>query len=116
MLTDTEIEQIALSEISKAQDLLNLRKPTREQNYDRYYGRKLGNEVKGRSQFITRELLDTIEWMMPYFIRSFASGDSKVTIKIKGQPPWVGKGIMEKIQEDLNDSTQIGRASCRERV
>lgn len=105
MLTDTEIEQIALSEISKAQDLLNLRKPTREQNYDRYYGRKLGNEVKGRSQFITRELLDTIEWMMPYFIRSFASGDSKVTIKIKGQPPWVGKGIMEKIQEDLNDST-----------
>lgn len=44
--------------------------------YDYYYGRPLGNEVKGRSQVIDRVVQDTIEWMMPSILEIFtASGN-----------------------------------------
>ena len=69
--------------------------------WDRYYGRPLGNEVAGRSQFISRDLIDVIEWMMPYLIRQFTSTDPKIDIKIEGQEPWVGLALLNKIREDL---------------
>jgi len=32
---------------------------------DRYYGKKYGNEQEGRSQIVTRDVADVIEWIMP---------------------------------------------------
>jgi len=72
--------------------------------WDRYYGRKLGNERKGFSKYISREVMETIEWMLPFFIRTFISGDPKITIKIKGQDPKIGKALMQKIHEDLSEN------------
>jgi len=104
-LTYEEIERLVEIEIKDAEEYSGIRSGKRETNWDRYYGRKLGNEVKGRSQFMTREVLDTIEWMMPYFIRTFASGDPKIEIEIKGQESWVGKAMMDRIQLDLGEGT-----------
>lgn len=100
-----EIERLATKEIEVAQENNTQRSGKREKSWDRYYGRKLGNEVKGRSQFITRDLLETIESILPFLIKLFASGDSKIEIEIKGQEPWVGKALMTKIQLDLGNST-----------
>lgn len=102
MVSD-EIQRIVIAEIQSAKDKRQTAK--REKSWDRYYGRKLGNEKKGRSQFITRDVMDTVEWMMPFFMRTFASGDSKIDIKIKGQESFVGKALMTQIQEDLADGT-----------
>ncbi len=104
-LSYDEIEHLVSIEIKDAEEHNRTRAGKREKSWDRYYGRKLGNEVKGRSQFITRETLDTIEWMMPYFIRTFASGDPKIDIEIKGQESWIGKAMMDKIQLDLGEGT-----------
>jgi len=104
-LSHEEIERLVEIEIKDAEEYSGIRSGKRETNWDRYYGRKLGNEVKGRSQFMTREVLDTIEWMMPYFIRTFASGDPKIEIEIKGQESWVGKAMMDRIQLDLGEGT-----------
>lgn len=38
---------------------------------DFYYGRPLGNEIPGRAQVVTRDLMDTIEWVMPSLLRVF---------------------------------------------
>lgn len=38
---------------------------------DFYYGRPLGNEIAGRSQVVSKDLMDTIEWMMPSLMRVF---------------------------------------------
>lgn len=94
-MIDEEIQRLVLAEIQSAKD--NRQTTKREKNWDRYYGRQLGNEKKGRSQFITRDVMDTIEWMMPFFIRTFASGDPKIDIKIKGQESFVGKALMSQI-------------------
>lgn len=104
-MTDDDVQRLAESEIALAKKYTDERSNRRQEAWNRYYGCKLGNEKKGRSQFITRELMDTIEWMMPYLIRTFAAGDPKIEIEIMGQPSWVGKGIMEKIQTDLSDSS-----------
>jgi len=104
-LSYNEIQLLIADEIKSAEEYQERRSSRRITSWDRYYGKKLGNEVKGRSQFITREVMDTIEWMMPYFIRTFASGDPKVDIEIEKQPSWVGKAMMDKIQLDLGNST-----------
>lgn len=80
--------------------------PERMEKWDRYYGRNLGNEKKGRSQYMSRDLLETIEWVLPTLIRTLASGDPKVKLTIKGQEPWVGPALMRKIYEDLSADSQ----------
>lgn len=45
---------------------------------DYYYGKEFGNEVEGRSQVVTRDVLEAVEWALPSIIRVFASGDKFV--------------------------------------
>jgi len=40
-----------------------------------YYGEPFGNEIEGRSQFVSTEVQDTIEGMMPDLVEIFAGGD-----------------------------------------
>lgn len=48
----------------------------RIQALDHYYGRPYGNELEGRSQVVTKDLMDIIEWMMPSLLRIFATRDA----------------------------------------
>jgi len=75
----------------------------RQERWNRYFGRPLGNEVKGRSQWMSRDVMDVIEWMMPYLLKTFASGDPKIEIEIEGAEPWVNKAMMRRIQDDLSE-------------
>ncbi len=45
---------------------------------DRYFGRPYGNEVEGRSQVVSKDLAETVDWIMPSLLRIFAGGDSVV--------------------------------------
>lgn len=44
---------------------------SREQAMNFYYGRPLGNEIEGRAQVVSKDLMDTIEWIMPSLMRVF---------------------------------------------
>jgi hypothetical protein len=48
----------------------------RETALNHYYGRPYGNEIEGRSQVVTKDLMDVIEWMMPSLLRIFAMRDA----------------------------------------
>lgn len=41
-----------------------------------YYGQPYGNEVEGRSQVVTREVMETIETALPEYMRIFGSEDA----------------------------------------
>lgn len=45
---------------------------------DYYHGRPLGNEVDGRSQVVTRDVFETVEWIKPSILRVFTSGNKVV--------------------------------------
>ncbi|MBW2036421.1 MAG: hypothetical protein JRI41_02915 [Deltaproteobacteria bacterium] len=100
-----DIEKAVEKEIEAAQEARSARAPDRQKNWDRYFGKPLGNEVKGRSQFLTRDLLETIEAILPFLIKLFASGDPKVEVAVVGQEAWIGKALMQKIQLDLGNAT-----------
>lgn len=42
---------------------------------DRYKGAPLGNEVEGRSQIVSHDVADQIEWIMPSLMRIYLGGD-----------------------------------------
>ena len=50
----------------------------REEAMKYYFGEPLGNEVDGRSQIVSRDVHDTIEWMLPSIIEVFTSSDDAV--------------------------------------
>lgn len=106
-MTWDEIERVARAEADSAirycRDTLSV---DRIEKWDRYYGRPLGNEVKGRSRYMSRDLLETVEWIMPTLIKTLASGDPKIKLDIEGQPTWVGPALMRKIYEDLSADSQ----------
>lgn len=56
----------------------------REQALDYYLGKPYGNEVEGRSQVVTRDTLETIEWMLPSLLKIFTAGDKAVEFTPKG--------------------------------
>src|SRR5690242_12875501 len=45
---------------------------------DRYLGQPFGDEVEGRSQVVSTDLRDTIEWILPQALRVFLGGDDVV--------------------------------------
>jgi len=47
----------------------------RSRAIDDYLGRPYGNEVEGRSQVVSRDVYDTIEWIKPSILRIFTGGD-----------------------------------------
>lgn len=98
-----QIEREISDEIEKAQNYCEEnRTAERERRWDRYYGKPYGNERKGRSKYVSRDVMEAIEWILPGMIRMFSSGDPKIEIEIDGQPAEIGKALMQKIQDDLS--------------
>lgn len=46
-----------------------------------FLGAPLGNEIEGRSTVISRDVMDAIEWMMPFFMRVFHGTDQPVAFQ-----------------------------------
>lgn len=56
----------------------------RDTALDYYLGEPYGNEVPDRSQVVTREVLETIEWVLPSLLKVFFSGDEVVVFEPRG--------------------------------
>jgi hypothetical protein len=56
----------------------------REQALNYYLGKPYGNEIDGRSQVVTRDTLETVEWMLPSLLKIFTAGDKAVEFTPKG--------------------------------
>jgi len=48
----------------------------RQDNFNRYWGKKTGDERDGKSSFVTREVLEAVEWAMPSLIRIFTGNQA----------------------------------------
>jgi hypothetical protein len=51
----------------------------------RYYGEPYGNEEPDRSSVVTREVMDTVEWIKPELMKLFASGGD--TVRFEPETP-----------------------------
>lgn len=53
----------------------------RQENFNYYIGAEYGFEREGYSKFVTRESLETVEWVLPSVLRVFLSGDKIVSFE-----------------------------------
>ena len=105
--TFAPIEKTVKAEVKAAKEYTErVQSADRIKRWDRYYGKPYGNERAGRSKYVSKDIMETVEWILPSLMSTFVSSDPKVAIEIEGQPPVVGKAIMEKIQQDLNDDDE----------
>lgn len=73
----------------------------RAQALDYYHGRPLGNEVEGRSQVVSQEVRDTVEWAMPQIMRMFVSANEVVKFEPDNPPN------LQAAQRDEAESQQV---------
>jgi hypothetical protein len=52
--------------------------------WDAYLKQPYGNEVEGRSQVVSSDVQDTVEWIMPSLMRIFTAGDTAVQFEPTG--------------------------------
>lgn len=76
-MDDDELKAIVAAEINSAvgsqdTELSN----DRVDGWDAYLKQPYGNEIEGRSQVISSDVQDTVEWIMPSLMRIFTAGDS----------------------------------------
>lgn len=64
-----------------------------------YYGEKLGNEVKGKSSVVSKDVADAVDWLMPSLMRIF-SGDKSVVAFIPSKEE--DKEIAKQAEEYVN--------------
>jgi hypothetical protein len=75
-LSDDNIRAIIGARLSRSLDSADSElRGQRERALDFYYGRALGNEVDGRAQVVSKDVMDTIKWMMPSLMRALSGSE-----------------------------------------
>lgn len=81
-LTDTDLCALIDAELSDSIGVADDLSEDRQDNLDLYLGKAKGvlapPETEGRSKVVSRDVLDTIEWIMPSLMRMFSGSDQVV--------------------------------------
>jgi hypothetical protein len=78
-VTDSDLKAIIRAEIEGADGQANSQLSIeRAANMDYYQARPFGNEIDGRSQVVSQDVSDTVEWILPTLMRIFCSQDDTV--------------------------------------
>ena len=77
-IDDDTLRSIIASKTSSAESMMTTISRERENSLKLYNQELYGNEREGFSQFVTSEVRDTIEWILPQLIEMFISGDNPV--------------------------------------
>jgi hypothetical protein len=85
MMTDSELITLLDDEIRSAVGYHSSElSDQRTKSLDYYHRQPFGNESEGRSAFVTGDVSDSIEWMMPSIMRVFTGGDTIVRFEPQG--------------------------------
>jgi len=75
-ITDDELKSIFDYYVSNSASQYNDELASqRELSMQYYYGQPMGNEVPGRSQVVSHDVFEVVEWTLPSMLRVFLSGE-----------------------------------------
>lgn len=84
-MSEQELKAIVASEIADATAFAGGRlAEERRRALDYYLGEPFGNEQEGRSQVVSTDVADTVEWILPSLLRIFTGGDEVVRFEPTG--------------------------------
>jgi len=81
-MTDGEI--VAIIEDREARAESATLSEDRAKAFDYYMGEPFGNEIEDRSQIVSRDVFEVVEWIKPGLMRIFAGGDEVVKFEPTG--------------------------------
>ena len=82
--TDTELLAIVNNALDQSLTISSELESDQGDAMEYYMGEDYGNEQEGRSQVKSRDVLETIEWIIPSLMRVFASGNKVVQFDPNG--------------------------------
>lgn len=83
-LDDDDLRSICSREIDAAKQHIATLAEARRENLDYYSGANIWPSKPGQSSVVTREVLETIEWILPQLLKVFASSDEVVKFEPQG--------------------------------
>lgn len=83
-LDDDDIKSICSREIEAAQNHMSTLAEVRKDALDAYLGKNTRPSSAGQSNVVTRETLETIEWVIPQLLKVFVSSDEVVRFEPNG--------------------------------
>ena len=84
-MTDDELASKLSNEIESASGNFNTELSEQRENAMKYYlGEKCGNEIEGRSEIVTTDVRDTIEYIMPSLMRIFTTHNNVAEFEPQG--------------------------------
>ena len=84
-MTDDELASQLSNEIESASGNFNTELSSqREESMKYYLGEPFGNEIEGRSQIVTTDVRDTIEYIMPSLMRIFTTHNNTAEFEPQG--------------------------------
>ena len=83
-MTEDELRSALAKEIEQAKQLADTKAIYRQKAMRYYRGEPFGNEIEGRSQVVSSDTSDKIEWIMPDLMKIFASGNQVVRFEPVG--------------------------------
>jgi hypothetical protein len=83
-MTRDELAALVGRQIARAVTRADQLGEERAELFDRYLGELYGDEVEGRSKVVSRDIADTVGWIMPSLMEIFTAGDDKVEFEPVG--------------------------------
>jgi len=84
-MNDTEFKSILNQEITNSLGYMGGElSEERKTALEYYHGEPFGDEVEGRSQYISHDVSNTIEWMLPSLLKIFTSSDKAAEFTPEG--------------------------------
>jgi hypothetical protein len=83
-LDEDDIRSICAREIEAAQNHVSTLAEARKNALDAYLGKNTRPATSGQSNVVTRETLETIEWVLPQLLKVFVSSDEIVRFEPQG--------------------------------
>lgn len=84
-LSDDDIKSICGREIAAAESHMSTLSSGRQRALDMYNGTNLWASKAGQSSVVTREVLETLEWIHPQLLKVFTSTDKVVMFEPEGE-------------------------------
>lgn len=84
MSTPEELKERALKEYKTLKSDMETLRTEMADSLNYYFGEKFGNEVTGRSKYVSMDLFETVEWIKPTLMRIFYGGQNVVEVSPQG--------------------------------
>lgn len=74
------LKHLCIQDIEEAEDYIAPIRRERIECYSAYRAKAYGNERPGRSKYVSADIQDTVEWILPNLLKIFVSGDRVISI------------------------------------